>query len=266
MADGRSLLTKGVCKNVQWKTQGFDFNADFMILQLKGCDMVLGIQWLLSFGSITWNFKSLTMQFALDKGICTLQGIQLGNTQITTAAQAMKGFPTTSSLLCPCTMLMVPIAQLTLTTTVATMPRGLQQLLTEFDDLFGNPTGLPPPRAHNHRIPLLDESAVVKIRPYRYPTVQKNEIERIVQEMLHTGVIRDSTSAFASPIVMVKKDGSWWLCVDYKQLNQLTIKDKFPIPLVEELLDELGHARIQSLTLGRGVSPSEEGIISTFPL
>ncbi|KAJ8759726.1 hypothetical protein K2173_009827 [Erythroxylum novogranatense] len=116
-------------------------------------------------------------------------------------------------------------------------------LLDEFTDIFAEPTSLPPKRLQDHRIPLLDESRVVKIRPYRYPAIQKNELERMVQEMLQNGIIRDSNNNFASPVVMVKKkDGSWWFCIDYRQLNQLTVKDKFPIPVIEELLDELGGA------------------------
>ncbi|KAA3472668.1 Retrovirus-related Pol polyprotein from transposon 297 family [Gossypium australe] len=61
--------------------------------------------------------------------------------------------------------------------------------------------------------------------------------------MLQAGIIRDSNSSFASPIVMVKKkDDTWRMCMDYKHLNQLTIKDRFPMPLIEALLDELRKA------------------------
>ena len=75
---------------------------------------------------------------------------------------------------------------------------------------------------------------MVKIRPYRYSVIQKNEIEKLIAELKSARIIRDSTSPFASPLVLVKKkDGTWKLCIDYCQLNKLTIKDTFPIPLVD---------------------------------
>ncbi|GAB2303091.1 hypothetical protein Dimus_038152 [Dionaea muscipula] len=113
-----------------------------------------------------------------------------------------------------------------------------------FSTLFNEPTGLPPPRLHDHRILLAPNNKAVNVRPYRYLHYQKNKIEKIVAALLGQGVIRPSVSPYLSPILLVKKhDGSWCMCVDYRALNKLPIRDKFPISLIDELLDELHGTR-----------------------
>jgi hypothetical protein len=120
----------------------------------------------------------------------------------------------------------------------------LDRLLEHHAAIFEEPQGLPPARPYDHRIHLLPGTAPVAFRPYRYPQLQKDELERQVAGMLAQGIIRPSTSPFSAPVLLfLKPDGSWRFCIDYRALNARTSKDKFPIPVVDELLDELHGAR-----------------------
>ncbi|GAU28865.1 hypothetical protein TSUD_293170 [Trifolium subterraneum] len=113
-------------------------------------------------------------------------------------------------------------------------------LLNKFKNVFQQPTGLPPPRLQNHTIPLMEGKGPVKVRPYRYPQSQKEQIKIMIQEMLAEGIIQPSNNPFSSPIVLLKKkDGTWRFCTDYRALNAINVKDSFPMPTVDELLDEL---------------------------
>ena len=96
------------------------------------------------------------------------------------------------------------------TTPKGTIPSSLQPLLQEFSEVFNKPCGLPPSRSHEHHIYLFKDAQPINVRPYRYPYIQKQEIERLIQEMLSDGIIRHNHSPFSSPVLLVKKkDGSW---------------------------------------------------------
>ncbi|XP_022041106.1 uncharacterized protein LOC110943680 [Helianthus annuus] len=133
-------------------------------------------------------------------------------------------------------------------TKVTTVKNNMQldKLLSEFEDVFKTPTTLPPKRAFDHRILLKDESQVVNLKPYRYQSTQKDLIEKLTKELMETGVVRGSSSPFAASVVWLKKDGTWRFCIDYRRLNDVTIKNSYPIPLVDELFKELGHALVFS--------------------
>jgi hypothetical protein len=130
-------------------------------------------------------------------------------------------------------------------TEIPPVPQDLQALLSKHQTVFSTPHGLPPScGVHDHSIPLVPGSLPPNIRPYRHPFAQKNEIEKMVQELLTVGVICPSTSPYSSPVIMVlKKEGSWRMCPEFRALNKLTIKEKFPIPVIDDLLDELSGAQ-----------------------
>ena len=103
-------------------------------------------------------------------------------------------------------------------------------VLTQYSGVFEMPNSLPPLRNKQRQIVLKENSEPVSVRPYRYPQIQKEEIEKLVDEMLQAGIIQPCQSPFSNPVLLVKKDGLWRFCVDYRALNKATVANKYPIP------------------------------------
>ncbi|GFV85270.1 retrovirus-related Pol polyprotein from transposon 17.6 [Trichonephila clavipes] len=96
------------------------------------------------------------------------------------------------------------------------------------------------------RIILKDEEPVCQ-PPRRLAFTERQEVNKQIEEWLNEGIIRPSSAGYASPIVMVKKkDGSSRMCIDYRKLNQKLVKDKFPLPIIEDVLDTLQEAKVYS--------------------
>lgn len=141
----------------------------------------------------------------------------------------------------------------------------VQALLEKFSTAFEEPKGLPPRRQYDHTIPLLPGATPVAVRPYKVAPHLKTEMEKQVKELLQNGMIRLSRSPFSSPVLMVKKkDGTWRMVVDYRHLNAIKMKGKYPIPVIDELFDELhGACSFTKLDLRAGyhqirMAPGEE--------
>ena len=124
----------------------------------------------------------------------------------------------------------------------------------EFSDVFAErPPGLPPDRGVGHTINLSDSSPVSKPM-YRLSPKEQQEVTRQVKDLLARGLIQPSHSAYSSPVIFVrKKSGELRMCVDYRALNQKTVKDKYPLPRIDDLLDRLQGASVfSSLDLQSG--------------
>ncbi|KAJ0954954.1 putative nucleotidyltransferase, Ribonuclease H [Helianthus annuus] len=206
--------------------------------------MILGMEWLKSLGEVVHDWHNSWMKFVCEGTLVQLQGLSTDQSP-TAALQQWFSIDEISS---PSTVPFEPPIFPSSSIGVLSVDQqsALSQILTQFAAVFLAPSGLPPPRSHDHCITLTSNDPIC-VCHYRYPHIQKSEIERQVEELLALGMIRPSKSAFSSPVILVrKKDNSWRMCVDYRALNKATIPDKYPIPVVEELLDELRGARFFS--------------------
>jgi hypothetical protein len=214
-----------------------EFLVDLYILPLSGAKLVLGVQWLKTLGPIVTDYEQLTMSFSKNGSTITLDGATKPGPQESNLHQLHCLVHTNSIDTCLHLQLITLEPQ---TTSQPSDSPHVAHLLEQFESLFRAPTSLPPNRPVDHKIALPPNSTPVNVRPYRYPHFQKHEIELQIKDMLAQGLIQPSASAFSSPVLLVrKKDGSWRFCVDYRALNALTIKDRFPIPAIDELLHEL---------------------------
>ena len=123
----------------------------------------------------------------------------------------------------------------------------LKALVDEFKDVFPDtlPKGRPPKRDIVHEIRTEEGAKPPSRPPYRLGPAEQDEMEEQVKDLLAQGFIRPSASPYGAPILFVpKKDGRWRMCIDYRALNKQTVKDQFPLPRIDSLLERLGQAKV----------------------
>lgn len=242
VADGSTKMVDTICNGVHYEVQGQHFNTDLRPFHLGASDVILGVDWLKLHSPVTFDYNKCSITLDKDNKPLLLKGIKtVGTLQFISGKSLKKMMKNKGLVTSGCICLLT--GQKSTGEGKSDHPQEITNLLTRFQSVFDEPKGLPPNRQHNHIIPLLEGSQPVNQRCYRVPYIQKTEIESQIKEMLKSGIIQESSSPFASPIILVKKkDGTWRMCVDYRRLNDLTVKNKYPIPLIDELLDELKGA------------------------
>jgi hypothetical protein len=136
----------------------------------------------------------------------------------------------------------------------AKLKSDLYEVVNQYDEMFKEPKGLPPKRGIQHEIQLQQDCPLPNIGMYRMSVMENVEIKKQIQDLLNKGVIVPSTSPCGSPIVLVpNKDGTWHMCVDFRALNKITVKNRYPLPRIDDLLDQLKDAKyFTKLDLRRG--------------
>ena len=126
------------------------------------------------------------------------------------------------------------------------MPMEVKKVLDEFKDVMPPelPTKFPPRREEDHKIKLEPGEKPSTIGPYRMAPPELEELRRQLKELLDAIFVQPFKAPYGAPILFQKKhDGSLRMCIDYRAINKVTIKNKYPIPLIADLFDQLGRAR-----------------------
>lgn len=164
--------------------QGQNFYANLKVINLGGCDVILGLDWMESHNPICFNLKSREVSMQLDEETVVLKA-QKDDKSVTLLKgkrvqklfkQGMKGASRHQLLM---------MAK----TTHETIAPEILEVLAEFEGVFAEPKALPLQQNLDHQIPLKPHAKCINLRPYRYPYFQKTEVERLVKEMLETSRI-----------------------------------------------------------------------------
>ncbi|KAL0534634.1 hypothetical protein IC582_028925 [Cucumis melo] len=123
------------------------------------------------------------------------------------------------------------------------LPKVISAMKVKYPDVLDELRGLLPPREIDFAIELELGTAPISRAPYRMAPAELKELKGQLQELLDKGFIRPSVSPWEAPVLFVKnKDGLMHLCIDYKELNKVTIKNRYPLPMIDDLFDQLQGA------------------------
>lgn len=181
--DGRKIRCAGVCPKLSLQIQGLEVQQDFYIFELGEVDIVLRMEWLAGLGEIRANFQELTLKVPTSKGIHVLRGDPALARAAASFISVMKAIQAEGQ------GFIVDYLGMQATSGKESIEtQWLKGALDSYEEVFKEPQGLPPSRRNDHAIVLKEGTDIPNLRPYRYLHYQKTEIEKLVNDLLRSGV------------------------------------------------------------------------------
>jgi hypothetical protein len=214
---GDSSLLELVCRGCVVSLDDLWFEVDLIVIHMSEFDVILGMDWLSSYHvSIEWFAKTVSLRVP-------------GRTKVVVAASRGNQFAE-AFLACIEELVQQDPGRLL----------GETRIAAENQDVFQDIPGLPPVREIELRIELQPGTVPISRAPYRMAPVELRELQLQLEEMSALGFIRRSQSPWGAPVLFVKKkDETLRMCIDYRELNKVTIRNRYPLPRIDDLFDQL---------------------------
>ncbi|CAI5460341.1 unnamed protein product [Closterium sp. Yama58-4] len=243
MVDGTKLPIHGEA-SLQLHIGALRWKPTLPITNIKGLDFILGRDFLKRFNpEIDWvnskvciynNGKRITLQSWTDTG-------DIPETTLARLEQMVNESNTG--------YLALVMAAAEEEKPSSELPAAVKEVLEQYKDIMPDdlPAGVPPARTHEHEIVEEPGAKPVSRAPYRLSPTELTDMKKQIEYLLDRQLIRPSTSPYGAPVLFTPKpDGSLRMCIDYRALNKQTVKNKYPIPRIDDLLDQLRGATVFS--------------------
>ncbi|GKA28896.1 putative reverse transcriptase domain-containing protein [Tanacetum coccineum] len=238
LADGKVVSTNNVLIGCTLNLLNRSFPIDLMVIELGSFDIIIGMDWLSRYdAAILCGEKKV--RIPLEGKTLIIEGDRNNSRlKIVSCIQTRKYIEKGCELF---------LAQVT---EQESKEKRLEDVLVirDFPEVFLEELpGLPPPRQVEFRIDLIPGAAPVARAPYRLAPSEMKELSKQLQELSEKGFIRPSSSPWGAPVLFVKKkDGSFRMCIDYRELNKLMIKNRYPLPRIDDLFNQLQGSSVHS--------------------
>ena len=228
-----SVTTSDTCLNCPLTIENRQFHANLICIPMIGLDVILGMDWL-SANHVLLNCfdKTISFQSESSRPKCGKTSIFMSANQVRVSLkEGAQGY------------ILLFSTEVKENVSLTNLP-----IVNEFSEVFPDDVpGLPPEREIEFSIDLLPGTGPISMAPYRMSPAELAELKEQLEELLSKQFIRPSVSPWGAPVLLVKKkDGTYRLCIDYRQLNKVTIKNKYPLPRIDDLMDQLRGASVFS--------------------